>query len=105
MISSLGAIELPPDVNVRDEELTLSPANPGLTCWTAGGTNAWRGPVRLNVSPTIEVYRTTGRLIIDGPITGPAGFTKAGAGTLELAGMSANSYAGDTVVNEGALEL
>jgi autotransporter-associated beta strand protein len=35
----------------------------------------------------------------------PAGFTKTGAGTLTLAGVSDNSYTGDTVVNAGVLEL
>jgi len=44
-------------------------------------------------------------LTLAGLLEGTGGFTKIGEGTLILAGSVANTYAGDTTVNTGRLEL
>jgi len=48
---------------------------------------------------------STNQFTLSGALSGPAGFTKIGPGALILTGTSANSYAGDTVVNNGTLLL
>jgi autotransporter-associated beta strand protein len=44
-------------------------------------------------------------LLIDAGINGTGGFTKTGTGILQLSGSSANTYAGNTTVNGGELDL
>jgi len=59
-------------------------------------------PVTLTATPQITVAATN--LTIGGEISGSGfGLTKAGAGTLTLAGT--NAYTGDTTVNDGILRL
>ena len=86
--------------------------------WTASGftfigsngansdLNLGTGAVTLSGSPTVTIQNpattlTIGGVIADGSNT--YGLTKAGAGTLVLAG--ANTYKGDTTVSEGTLSL
>jgi autotransporter-associated beta strand protein len=60
------------------------------------------GPVSLGtLTPTITVSNNT--LEFDGSLSGTAGLTKAGAGTLLLT--AANTYTGNTAVNGGILEI
>jgi autotransporter-associated beta strand protein len=60
------------------------------------------GPVSLGtLTPTITVSNNT--LEFDGTISGTAGLTKAGAGTLLLT--AANAYTGNTTVNGGILDI
>jgi autotransporter-associated beta strand protein len=62
--------------------LTLAGSTPTITVNSLGGTK------------TVE---------ISAPVTGAAGLTKAGTGTLTLTG--ANSYAGDTTITVGTLQI
>jgi autotransporter-associated beta strand protein len=66
--------------------------NRGLTLGTGGGILDVPDPTAGN------------RLIYVGIITGTGGFTKAGAGTLEIQS-AGNNYSGDTVVSEGRLSI
>jgi large repetitive protein len=74
-----------------------------------GGDNLWRGPTTLGSSATIDVFANT-RLTLLGaiddtpiPSSPPASLTKLDAGELVLAG--ANTYRGNTMVNQGILTV
>jgi autotransporter-associated beta strand protein len=94
--------------NTSGSAMTLSLG--AATC-QIGGSFAFAGTSFLNfggnavslgaVTPTITVSNNT--LEFDGLVTGTAGLTKAGAGTLLLT--AANTYTGNTTVNGGILDL
>ena len=66
------------------------------------GSSSWAGPVVADVPSTIEV--DTGSLLdLQGGISGRAGITKVGLGTLSLDGQ--NTFIGGMNVNEGGLQL
>ncbi|HOX01975.1 MAG TPA: autotransporter-associated beta strand repeat-containing protein [Candidatus Paceibacterota bacterium] len=46
-----------------------------------------------------------GQLDLNGLVSGPGGFTKRGLGTLRLHGLGNNTYAGDTVAEQGEIVL
>ncbi|HEY5313448.1 MAG TPA: autotransporter-associated beta strand repeat-containing protein, partial [Pirellulales bacterium] len=68
------------------------------------GTNAWNGPVVLSTAATVNVD-SGGQLAIGDAISGAAGFTKVGAGTLQFSGVNPNTLTGTTTVNDGTLLL
>lgn len=68
-------------------------------------TNEWRGPVQLNAAAQFWAYGDDARLLIDGTVSGIGGFTLPSGGTLTLAGSSPNTFAGDSVVEDGTLVL
>lgn len=68
------------------------------------GSNTWAGPITLSRDTTIWV-RTNDWLNLAGAIDGPGGLTKTGPGSMLFSGPSVNSYAGDTLLLEGPLEL
>ena len=62
----------------------------------------------LGSATTINVATnggSPGALTINGGISGTGNLTKIGVGTLTFAGSPGNTYAGNTTVNEGVLEL
>jgi autotransporter-associated beta strand protein len=61
----------------------------------------WTGPITLNGSVIIHSLPAGATLELDGPISGPGGFTKVDVGTLELFGSSGNTYAGNTYIQAG----
>jgi autotransporter-associated beta strand protein len=69
------------------------------------GSNSWAGPVGFATTTIINVLDAGDFLNIAGSISGPAGFLKAGEGTLILSGTSANTYAGPSTVSGGVLAL
>ncbi len=75
----------------------------GITadCSSGSGTSTFAIPITLGANQTIEV--NGGTLDILAVISGSAGITKTGAGTLELDGD--NTYTGDTTINAGILEI
>lgn len=93
-------------VNVGAESLHLAGAGVSLgALWSANAASAsWAGPITLDQNATIGVVGAAGRLTLSGTISGSANLTKIGDGTLAFSG-SANTYTGDTLVNEGTLEL
>lgn len=72
------------------------------------GLNDIIGPGKLELTGSTVYIRTnssSGRLRIASEITGPMGFRKVGAGTLELATVGPNTYTGPTTVADGVLRL
>ena len=69
---------------------------------TTGGLNLGTGTVTLGATRTVTLASSTYGLTVGGIISGSGfGLTKAGAGTLTLAG--ANTYSGATTINNGKL--
>lgn len=94
--------------DVSGESLTLdsgglTPSVP--TALSVSGEQVWTGNVTLLRDTTIRVDGTVGLLDLSGVISGSGAVTKTGLGTLRFSGTGANTYVGDTYVNEGTLEL
>lgn len=73
---------------------------------TVGATANWNSSLNMNLtgnngSVTFDTAANT--ITLSGSLSGNGGLTKIGNGTLRLSG--ANSYAGDTTVNAGTLQL
>lgn len=68
-----------------------------------GTTAVLSGAILLDGGGTVQVEGSTTRLTFSTPITGTGGLTKTGAGTLILTGE--NTYAGDTVIQNGTLQI
>lgn len=91
------------NVNVAGESLSVNDGatDASIRCLD---TSTWSGPITLNGN--LDVIVDSGKqLTLSGAIGGPAGFAKSGPGTLLLSGTSVNSFAGNTIVNEGILLL
>ena len=103
-VSNTATLRVSENINVSGEALILAStdANGALTC--TGGTNTWDGTVTLAADAVINIF-TNARLNLSNVLGGGGGLTKTGPGTLVFSGASANTYLGNTVVNEGALEL
>jgi autotransporter-associated beta strand protein len=71
---------------------------------SSGAANILGGPITLSADSTIESGNGV-TLTLNGPIDGTPGFTKAGAGVVELGGFDANTYAGTTTITGGTLRL
>jgi len=71
--------------------------------YASNGSNSWAGPITLMRDTSVGIWLGTS-LEISGQIDGVGGLTKGLEGTLVLSG-SGNNYAGDTMVDEGVLEL
>ena len=103
-------LELPNGAAITNESLTFE--YNGLTGHTnnlilvAGAvSNAWTGPVTLPIPAQVRVADAAGTFVIASTVSGPSSLEKQGPGRLILAGASANSYAGGTVVTNGTLRL
>jgi fibronectin-binding autotransporter adhesin len=81
---------------------TLS-INSGVLLALAG--NSGVSVADLNFPSTEAVLNTVGDLTVTGNITGAAGLTKSGQGTLVLSSASPLSYTGRTAVNNGVLRF
>ena len=84
--------------HIGNEALTLAG-----TVDSGGISNSWTGDIVLTDNAVVDVYGKHLNLV--GVISGTGGFTKDGDGTLILSGSTANSYTGDTHVDEGTLLL
>lgn len=69
------------------------------------GTNIFSGAFSLTGNVTFEPVNFTSSLVLSNGIGGNGGFTKEGAGAVELAGATENLFAGATVVDEGVVRL
>ncbi|MEY2724175.1 MAG: Hemolysin, chromosomal, partial [Planctomycetota bacterium] len=75
--------------------------NPGTDVIQIAGENLLQTPLLLDGSSSVEVQ--SGVLDLQGAVTGTAGLTKLGSGTLVLTGPA--SYTGATFVNAGGLQV
>ena len=94
--------------NLDSSVADLVNANVNLQAWNAdftfvGSQNLDLGTGGVTLSANCQVTVSANTLTVGGVIGGAFGLTKAGAGTLVLAG--ANTYTGATIVREGVLEL
>ena len=106
-VSDGAALIVNNNSHVVGEALTLSGQGFGpyaaLDSFT--GSNSWSGPVTLATDSRIRVLYDTVTLNISGPIGGAGGVRKSAPGTLVYSGATTNTYSGDTLVDEGVLEL
>jgi fibronectin-binding autotransporter adhesin len=107
IVTNTGFLALNADsIAVSGEPLTLAPSTGSTVAFLAlFGSNWWGGPVTLSGNAPIGVLLDDAILNLTAPIGGDGGLVKNGAGTLILSGTSGNTYAGDTRVNQGTLEL
>jgi fibronectin-binding autotransporter adhesin len=104
VVTADGTIELLNSSHVPVEQLTLNSAN-AVAMQSRGATNSWAGNIVLQNDAAIRVDSAAGFLTLFGAISGPGELTKAGPGTLVFSGTLANTYSGDTRVDEGTLLL
>lgn len=90
-------------ITINNESLRLNSTN-SAALDNRGGHNTWTGPIILARSSNIGVNQDW-TLTASGIISGPGNLVKRGAGTLTLGGPSFNTYAGETFVTEGVLQL
>lgn len=103
VVSDAGHVTVRYDSQVDVEPLTLDSAGL-LALKSALGSNSWAGPITLSSDARIDVDAAADYLNLRGVISGAGSLTKTGEGTLLFSG-AANTYTGDTFVNEGVLEL
>ncbi|WP_050023984.1 autotransporter-associated beta strand repeat-containing protein [Verrucomicrobium sp. BvORR034] len=87
-----GVITLGPGISAVS--LTFNAPGSGAYTLTGGTLGLTSGNIVANASATIESV-----------LNGTAGLNKSGAGTLTLAGGSANTYAGLTTISEGTVAM
>ena len=90
------------DVGVFGEELDVQ--GPSATLGMDASSAAWNGPVILNDDLLITVP-TNRNITITGRISGPAGFTKFGDGSLTLKTTYTNEFNGAALVTRGGVVL
>jgi fibronectin-binding autotransporter adhesin len=96
--SSLYLATSASSIHVGNEALAL-----GGSIRSYGNSNSWTGDIVLSNNASLSVQGNY--LHLPGVLSGSGGFTKYGDGTLILSGSTANSYAGDTYVDNGTLLL
>ncbi len=106
VVNSGGVLVLANDRHIGAEPLSLSGNGDGISGALAsiGGSNSWFGTITLASDSVISV-QTNRYLNLVGVLTGPAGFIKKQPGTMILSGSTANTFAGNSTVNEGTLLL
>ncbi|MBN2508249.1 MAG: autotransporter-associated beta strand repeat-containing protein [Verrucomicrobia bacterium] len=102
-VNGAGHVTVRYDSQVNIEALTLDTAGL-LALKSALGSNSWAGPITLSSDARIDVDAEDDYLHLRGVISGVGSIIKTGEGTLLFSG-AANTYTGDTSVNEGVLEL
>jgi len=106
-VSSNAAVILRNDRIIENEELTLNSA--GYTSFgtlaSIYGSNTWSGPVTLAGASRLTTLQSDDYLVIDGPIDGSGDLTLEGDGTVVFSGSDANTFTGDTYLDEGTLIL
>jgi autotransporter-associated beta strand protein len=101
-VSTSGTLALDGGITITGEPLSLWSTNsPALASLT--GVNNWNGDIQLYRDSVIGV-NNGGSLLLNGVLFGTGSVTKINPGTLTFTG-AANTYSGDTFVNEGPLVL
>jgi autotransporter-associated beta strand protein len=110
VVNSGATLQVQSGITVSTEALTLNGSgfNNAGALENVSGTNTWANPVTLGSNASIGVDAPTDSLIVNQPIGDNGlnfGVTKVGAGTLDYAGNTSNTYIGLTQVNQGTLLL
>lgn len=101
-VSSKAVLDFNSVFPIHGESLSLLD---GTLRLTQPVTNTWGGPVVLGGDAVIESLYANSRLVLTNVVSGSGGFAKTGIGILDLAGVSANTFAGSTYVSGGVLNL
>ena len=99
--TSFGSITFVAAYTVTGNPITMT-GTLGLTS-AAAVTVTFGLPVTIASAPhlIVNVASATATLALGGPLSGAAGLTKTGAGTVRMIGPSSNVYTGLTTINEG----
>ncbi len=106
VVQAGGALYLS-NVQVGEESLTVTGSghiNSSALMAFGLATNSWGGPVTF-MNPVGIYVNGRGWLRFSGPMDGAGGPILTGPGTVVFSGTRGNTYTGETVVNQGALEL
>ncbi len=110
VVSNTATLELAGSITIANEALSLN--GPGIdSSWGAldveNGVNTWAGPITVNANSTLDSWNAGAELHLSGAISGAGGLELfnggTGGGTHFFDGSAANSYAGTTTVDSGAL--
>lgn len=106
LVNSGGVLAIVDGTALAAEPLTLNGSGDGISgaVASAGGSNSCAGLVTL-ASDSVITVRTNCYLNLTGVVAGPGSLIKRQPGTLILSGASANTFAGDALVEEGFLEM
>jgi fibronectin-binding autotransporter adhesin len=107
-VTNSGALSVSYSVSAAEPLVLASDSQNQLNAaLSSSTTNTWTGPITLLSNSVIKTQTGygSGKLRIAGVIGGPGKLIKIGSDPLEVIGTSANTYAGGTAVNEGALWL
>lgn len=88
---------------ITNESLVIN-APAALLAGAGNVYSSWQSNIVLNGNIDVQVF-TNGVLNFGGAVSGPGGVTKSQPGTLRYSGNVANTYSGNTTVNEGTLEF
>lgn len=98
-----GASLILSNVNVGNESITINGNGVGgLGALQATGTSTITAALNINTDSYIGVQNLADILFLQGNLTGSAGYTKIGAGTLVVSG-AGSTYSGVTTVSTGTL--
>jgi len=107
-VNDLSYVLLVNNINLTNQSVTFNSLSGSYTIYSyPSNTNSWHANFTLNTSCLVEVDTAGGLTFnVNNSITGAGGITKLGAGSLTLGGAdNVSSYAGDTIVNQGTLNL
>ena len=106
IVNNGGSIFLYGNISIGLKPLVLN--GPGAfsgALFSDFGTSSWSGTVNLASDSTISPRGASASLSLSNIISGVGTLTKAGAGTLILSGIPANTYSGSTIASAGTLLL
>jgi autotransporter-associated beta strand protein len=95
---TLGTLAISGTIGIPESLVLPGPAG---TLQLLNGSASWLGTIQLDDDLTIVTLTNT-FLTIVGKMSGPAGWTKIGDGTLQFKTLSTNDYAGTSWVRDGS---
>jgi autotransporter-associated beta strand protein len=107
-LNGLTYVAIYGNINITNQSLIINSTNLNFALFVSGtSTNSWQANFTLGSACSVDVLANCAMTLnINSSITGSAGITKIGPGSLTLSGpANVSSYTGDTIVNEGTLFL